>query len=178
MPIFMIITLGTGRGVENGIARSIRDNQPPAVCFVATPESRQEMPDKIVEALTVKFGVAMPPYTIKLIDHAADIEDIFRVTSEAIQEARQQGYGPDDIVLDFTSGTKAMSVGAGLAAFLSGCRKMVYVGGFQRDPETGRVVSDKELVMTFTLKDLHRNTEENRNHDMTEPFSFFGPVRL
>ncbi len=178
MATFMIITLGTGRGVENGIAKSIRHNQPREISFVATEESKEVMPQKVVEVLNTKFSMPMPRYTVKVIDHAADIEDVFRVTSGAIQEARQQGYGLDDILLDFTSGTKAMSVGAGLAAFLSGCRKMVYVGGFQRDRDTGRVVTDKELVMTFTLKDLPLAEENTQSIDTSSLFSFFGPVGL
>lgn len=71
--------------------------------------------------------------------------------------AQQGGAARDDIYLDFTSGTKAMSVGAALAAYLNKCRTMVYIGGSERDKDTGRVISGTEVVMTFTLRDVFGN---------------------
>lgn len=155
MQKLMIITLGTGQGVENGIAKSIVVNSPEQLTFIATRGSlEQQMPDKVTESIKTLYHKEIPHYEIHTVKNAENVEEAYRVTLKAIESAKQQNYAPEDIYLDFTSGTKAMSVGAALAAFLYGCKTMVYIGGFQRDPETGRVITGSEVVMTFTLNDL------------------------
>lgn len=97
-------------------------------------------------------------------------------TLKAIGDARELGYSSENIYLDFTSGTKAMSVGASLAAFLNDCRTMVYISGSERAPDTGRVVTGSEIVMVFKLHDLH--------DDPSQPFKSikeigpFGPTSM
>ncbi len=148
MKKLMVITLGTGRGVENGIAKSITVNNPDHILFVATPESR-DMPEKIAEALERLYHRALPPFEIKPLAQEAVVDYAYRVTREAIESALQAGYALEEIVLDFTSGTKAMSVGAAVAALLAECYNMVYIGGYERDAQ-GRVITGTEIVMSFT----------------------------
>ena len=157
MKKLMIITLGTGQGVESGLARSIVVNNPEGVIFVVTQESlRQKMPEKVEAAVKTVYHQEMPHVHAfpTVIYHEADVKEVYQATLEAIRLAQNTGYTVDEIYLDFTSGTKAMSVGAVLAALFVGCKTMVYVGGFQRDLQTGRVISGSEVVMTFTLQDI------------------------
>lgn len=148
MQKLMIITLGTGRGVENGLAKSILANKPDRLIFLATTESRQEMPEKIKQVIETTYSRKMPPAEIECIEDAENIENAYLTTLKVFEWAEQQGYAIDDIYLDFTSGTKAMSSGATLAAFLKDCKNLVYIGGGQRD-EAGRVISCTEVVHIF-----------------------------
>lgn len=158
MKKYMIITLGTGQGVEHGIAKSIVVNRPDNIIFIATKESvEQDMPQKISQMMRTHFKRDLPEYRMKLVDDPQNVEKVFQVTYEAIGMAQQGGAAREDIYLDFTSGTKAMSVGAALAAYLNKCRTMVYIGGSERDKDTGRVISGTEVVMTFTLRDVFGN---------------------
>jgi hypothetical protein len=161
MKKLMIITLGTGQGVEHGLAKSIVVNNPDGLILIVTQESlAQQMSDKLTQVVKDVYHQPMPRiYEFPtVVYHEADVKEVYQATVEAITLARQHGYASEQIYLDFTSGTKAMSVGAALAAFLNGCRTMVYIGGFQRDATTGRVVSGSEIVMTFTLQNLFEQT--------------------
>jgi len=148
MKKLMVLTLGTGNGVENGIAKSITVNNPDQILFIATPAS-QEMPDKIANALERLYHRALPPFEVRPLSQEAVVDYAYRATREAIDSALQQGYALEEIVLDFTSGTKAMSVGAAVAALLAECYNMVYIGGYERDAQ-GRVITGTEIVMSFT----------------------------
>lgn len=64
-----------------------------------------------------------------------------------------------------------MSVGAALAAYLNRCRTMVYIGGSERDAETGRVISGTEVVMIFTLRDVFENYQTEVATDAAAIFS-------
>lgn len=157
MKKFMLITLGTGNGVENGIAKSISANKPDGIIFIKTHEGvKRQMPELVAQALQNLYKGDMPEVyqTDVVLQDEANVKEAYRVTLQSIEFVREHGYGLDEIVLDFTSGTKAMTVGAALAAFLTGCRTMVYIGGFQRDATTGRVITGSEEVITFTLNDL------------------------
>lgn len=166
MKKYMIITVGTGKGVEYGLAKSIKFNGPDKIIFIATKESLdQEMPQKIGQIMRTHFKRTLPEHRIALVEDPQNVEKVYQVTYEAIRAAQQEGAAREDIYLDFTSGTKAMSVGAALAAYLNKCRTMVYIGGSERDPETGRVLSGTEVVMTFTLRDVFENYRPNAATD-------------
>ncbi|GAK51204.1 CRISPR-associated protein Cas02710 [Candidatus Moduliflexus flocculans] len=148
MKKLMVLTLGTGKGVENGIAKSITVNNPDRIVFIATPQS-QEMLEKIADALERLYHRALPPFDIKPLSQEMVVDYAYRAAREAIDAALQEGYALEEIVLDFTSGTKAMSVGAAVAALLAECYNMVYIGGYERDAQ-GRVITGTEIVMSFT----------------------------
>ena len=148
MKKLMILTIGTGKGVENGLAKSIDMNNPEQIVFIATPES-EAMVDQIGAAFEHLYHRTLPPHQIIRLNKESYVEAAYLAACEAIAQARRMGYALEEITLDFTSGTKAMSVGAALAALLSECEKMSYIGGFERDPH-GRVVTGTEIVMAFT----------------------------
>ena len=148
MKKLMILTIGTGKGVENGIAKSITVNNPERIVFIATPQS-QEMLPKIEDALKCLYHRTLPSFDIKPLSQEMVVDSAYRAAREAIDSALQAGYALEEIVLDFTSGTKAMSVGAAAAALLAECYNMVYIGGYERDAQ-GRVITGTEIVMSFT----------------------------
>ncbi len=150
----LIITAGTGKGVEYGLAKSVVVNNPESMTYIMTTRSQElDMPGKIAHIVNTRYKQEMPEVLDckAVIQHEGNLEEAYSVTLEAIEQAQRKGFAPEEIHLDFTSGTKAMSVGAAFAALLFGCRTMLYVGGFQRDPETGRVITGTEQLMHFTL---------------------------
>ncbi|MBD3307701.1 TIGR02710 family CRISPR-associated protein, partial [candidate division KSB3 bacterium] len=171
MKKLMIITLGTGRGVENGVANSIAATNPDKVIFLITQAS-QAMPEKVKEAFcTLCRKEDMPTYHAQKVQDAEDPEDAYQTTLEAFQLAKQWGYTPENISLDFTSGTKAMSVGASLAGFFSACKSMVYVGGKKRDV-TGRVEKGREKVRVITPNEILADYNQRLAKQMFNIYQF------
>ena len=146
MKKMMIITLGTGSSVEHGISASIEVHNPDEIIFIAT-ENSQVTAGKVQETLQRRAHQEMPPHALMLVTKESSVDDAYCVTRDAIEAALRKGYARHHIFLDFTSGTKAMSVGAGLAALLAECQKMVYIGGKNRDA-AGRVMTGYEEVTT------------------------------
>lgn len=103
MQKLMIITLGTGQGVENGLAKSIWVNNPEEIIFVTSLKSLEDgMADKVGQALNTLYHRELPEYDIKTVQDAEDVEDVYRIMFEAIRifgysEYESNGYfvGPD-----------------------------------------------------------------------------------
>ena len=101
----MILTVGIGRGVESGIAASIRQNNPDFIMFLATNKSKETI-RKVEEILGRKFR--QEEYGIKIISREDDAEECYRIAKDAIKQLKNNYY----ITVDFTSGTKAMTGGS------------------------------------------------------------------
>jgi len=145
MPKVLILTLGTGMRVEHGIAKSIKDNNPNLIYFLATRESKLTIP-RIEDVL----GYELKNYKLHLIEQSDDVEYCYMETSKVIKELTRGGFSIEDIYLDFTSGTKAMSAGAALAAAFLECGGMVYVAGKREKGSAGRVISGTERLISLT----------------------------
>ncbi len=176
MKKLMVMTLGTGRGVENGIARSIETNNPDYIIFIATSQS-QEMTDKVAEAFAQLCQQQLPPYETRVLQKESSVDDSYYTTHQAICDAQQMGYLLHEIYLDFTSGTKAMSVGAALAALLSECQRMVYTGGSERDKE-GRVITGSEIVMSFTPNLVFADYKKQLARQMFNTYQFDAGIKI
>ena len=102
----MIISLGTGKGVENGIAKSIKANNPDKLFFIATEESISAI--EKIESVSGRKLVYEDPL---IIENPEDVEGCWKMTSQLVNSLVRDGHCPEDICIDFTSGTKAMSSG-------------------------------------------------------------------
>lgn len=90
MQKLMIITIGTGQGVENGIAKSIVVNNPEQLTFIATRESlEQQMPNKVAESMKTLYHKEIPRYEIHTVQNAENVEEAYRITLKAIESAKQ-----------------------------------------------------------------------------------------
>ena len=132
----MVITVGTGRGVESGILASIRQNNPDYIVFLTTAKSKETLQR---ESLKVEIG--RRKCDVKTIENENDAEKCYKAAKEVIKKLKDEGYS---ICIDFTSGTKAMTGGTILAAIAEETPSLVYVTG-ERD-ENGRVISRRERV--------------------------------
>lgn len=143
----MIITVGTGTGTEreeairslaHGIVTSIRTSNPDLIVFFVTEESQKgtipEIKDQYPE---------LPANEMVLITDMNDINSIYEKIKDKIRDLKNSGY---DVVIDFTSGTKAMSASAVLAA-TSESVMLSYVIGKRIG---GKVVQGEEQVLSYS----------------------------
>lgn len=155
MTKYLVMTLGTGRGVEHGLAQSIQTLNPDRIVFLASEESQRTL-DRLT-SLVPGFADRFQP--VHLVQDPDDVEQCAEDAKAAILALVDQGVALTDIEADFTSGTKAMTAGLSIAATALGVERLVYVTG-TRDPHTGRVLTGTERVVSVypmqLLIDEHR----------------------
>lgn len=134
----MIITVGTGERVSHGICFSIKQQNPEYVIFVLTKESKEKILPIILEDTEMQHR----KYEEILLTNENDVEEIRFECQKIVKKVMKKQYEPKDIVIDYTSGTKAMSVGLVLAGLDKRIGTLVYLGG-KRD-KNGRVISGLE----------------------------------
>lgn len=104
-------------------------------------------------ALKLREELAGLPVELRPLPQAGDEDDLVRSREHfeaVVRSVLQSGASPDEVVVDFTRGTKVMSVAAVMAAISSGIRHFQYVVGGQRDSR-GVVVPGTEKVRTASL---------------------------
>jgi CRISPR-associated protein (TIGR02710 family) len=140
----MIITIGTGSGVDNGIAFSVRQQNPDLLCFIYSKES-----EKTLEAVLTKLSKKREDVLLKQFDEINDVEKIYQEYSKYIDQILSKGYSPNEVVADYTSGTKSMSSALVSSAIAKEIGVLSYVYGARRD-EQGRVISNTERVSSLS----------------------------
>ncbi|MFN3622001.1 MAG: TIGR02710 family CRISPR-associated CARF protein, partial [Nitrososphaerales archaeon] len=150
----LVLSLGTGRGVESGITQSIKSNNPDYIVFLATVKSKDTL-----ERVPLKNELSKRKYSVEELVDENDAERCYITSKKVIKELRANGY--DEIWVDFTSGTKAMTGGLILAAVIEDVAQLVYVSGERS--EDGRVISTTERIHTIPspadiLIDLKKKT--------------------
>ncbi|HXG22455.1 MAG TPA: TIGR02710 family CRISPR-associated CARF protein [Methylomirabilota bacterium] len=141
MPRGLIVSLGTGPGVENAIAKSIRHANPTDLMFIASETSLATL-----ERVRTVLGRSLEDAE-RITADENDVEECYKATLNAIRLLQKKGLPASDIALDFTSGTKAMSAGLVLAAAAMEVGSVIYVYG-RRGPD-GRVISGTERVSSL-----------------------------
>jgi len=136
----MIITVG---GTPPPIIKSICEYKPEFVSFFASQDTSDLI--KTIKDETFLNGVIIKS-ELTLAD---DVNDLFHCHSkadEAVRRVLDKGYNKDDVIVDYTGGTKNMSVSLALAAITHGfC--FSYVGGKERTKNgIGIVVNGQEKV--------------------------------
>jgi len=144
----LMLTVGTGNMDElratllEPLKKSIRKGEWERVVLLPSQITegnalllREEMQDEQIEIL---------PLPRKGDENDADA--CFRHFDEVICKLRSEGYAYNEILADFTRGTKAMSAALVLAAIGHDLPVLRYVTGGQRD-ERGMVVPGTEIVL-------------------------------
>jgi len=173
MPKVLIITLGTGVKVEHGIAKSIRDNNPDLIYFLATEVSQSTIPR--IESV---LGYKLEKYKLHFIKQRDDVEYCYQETSKVIKELTRNSFSVEDIYVDFTSGTKAMSAGAALAAAFLECGGMVYVAGKRERGLTGRVISGTERLISLTPVEFSIDYRRKQLLTLFNSYQFEGCLKI
>ncbi len=140
MPETMIITVGTGPTVAHGICFSIRQQNPENIVFLVTRESKE----KTIPIITQDKILEGEKYSEIVLSDPNDVERVVEESEEVIKSLK---YKPEDIVIDYTSDTKAMSAGVTIAGIKSKIGSLVYVSG-KRD-NRGVVISGTERLISL-----------------------------
>ncbi len=136
----LILSLG---GTPDPLIRSLREHKPRAVCFFASQESI----DLVSEVKKKATGLNFRDYKV-IIEDINDVTHCYERALACCDFLEKEGMAPQDIVVDFTGGTKVMSAALTLLA-VSRNYRLSYVGGSQRNKEgLGTVITGLEQVFT------------------------------
>ncbi len=136
----MIISVG---GTPEPIIKSITEYRPEFVSFFASQDTCDKVSDIKKGLQEAKHGIKNE---ITLVDNVNDLYHCFRKAEEAVKRVLSKGYHSDEVIVDYTGGTKNMSVALSLSAITHGFN-FSYVGGSERTKDgVGIVVNGKEEV--------------------------------
>jgi len=139
-----IITVG---GTEEPIQKTIIENTPKFVVFLVSNESIA-IAGKVVDGC--KREDVRPEFEYIIVEDKDNLVDCYKRSLEAIDRVKKRGYAAKEVLIDFTGGTKAMSVGLGLAAVREDF-DFSYVSGRERTKDgVGVVVSGTEEILIST----------------------------
>ena len=155
----IFLTVGTGRDrrdIAEALAKSIRHHRPDRTWLLTSVKTEQET----VPILREVLGKAASQIETRVFEDPDDAEVCCREARRWIEARLTAGIGPDEVVVDYTSGTKAMSVGLFAAAVALGVETISYVAG--RRDETGRVIPGGERFTSFTPRMLYAQRDLDR----------------
>ncbi|MGC8971615.1 MAG: TIGR02710 family CRISPR-associated CARF protein [bacterium] len=143
---YMFITVGTGRNREdiaNAILKSIEIHNPDKVIFFCTYKSKEET----IPFIERKFK----DFEIVVFEDENDLELIKQRCDEEIRKIKREKESY--IIVDYTSGTKAMSAGIILSAIENEVNNISYIAG--RRDDSGRVIPGNERVISFSPTQIY-----------------------
>jgi CRISPR-associated protein (TIGR02710 family) len=158
----MLQTVGTGRRVYEAITKSIYEANPTFVYFFCSETSRGTLED-VLDEIDEENILDRDQHEVVPIPDINDHNDVFKQVIPVIEDEKSDGVGEKQFVIDYTSGTKAMSVGlalAGSAAVPGGSFR--YVGSKIRDDEFGRVFSGEEDIKIRKSPTFYLGYEDER----------------
>lgn len=135
----LLLSVGTGETVEDGIAFSINTYSPDAVFCLCTEMSREKLP-LIRERMNHPESLVDPPCPVC---DPADFDRTYSDCVAALERILQQGYKPSEILVDYTGGTKVMAAALVVAAAEAGVERFIYIDGPRGGPGM-RVISSQE----------------------------------
>ena len=146
MTTALICTVGTtlesGDSLVDLMSAEIREVAPGYVLFLVSPESSDN-----AERIAAAVPLAPDAYGVARVESPHNLNEIFEKANDSIRELRMRGFGPDQILIDYTTGTKVMASGVVLAAVMNQCCQLRYL--FYHDGVTERVLTVPESVLAF-----------------------------
>lgn len=124
----LIITVGTGTRpdvyIVKPLVKTIENSRPDYLVMVATEGSRDH-----ADAIARQIDLSPDSVRIAILPDFDNFQSVFKETNALFKLLLHMGYEQDEIQLDFTSGTKAMSSGAVLSAVYNQCGSIKYITG-------------------------------------------------
>lgn len=143
MTVGLIVSLG---GSLEPIMKSIVEHRPAAVCYFASQQSVITLGS--LHTLLAEHLPALPKYHTVLVDDVNDLVHCFDRALECARFLERKGIRPQDVIVDYTGGTKTMTAALTVATIRKGF-SFSYVGGSERTKGgLGTVVSGTEIVYT------------------------------
>jgi len=140
----LIISVG---GTEAPIVKSIGQHKPQYICFLCSQKTVELIPN-IKKMLVEQFGDDLPSFKDHkvILDDENDLVHCYQKARECIAQLEVWGVAAADTVVDYTGGTKQMSVALGLATVKEGY-EFSYIGGERRSKAgVGIVLDGSEVV--------------------------------
>ena len=143
MPKALIVSLG---GTPDPIIKSIEEHKPDYLYFFSSQESNTKEYPNIKKKLD-EMGI-FPKIESVIVDDINDLVHCYEKAHEMASKIEKQGLSTEDVVVDYTGGTKTMSAALVLAT-VTKFTKFSYVGGKERTKEgLGIVISGTEEIKT------------------------------
>ena len=120
----MLVTVGVVSTVSDAIAFVIRDKRPDFVVFLTTEQS-----DETMSAVLEKLALSPEKYTRRRVSDEKDVEKCALDFRDAVRDLKTRGFDAQDLMADFTSGTKAMSEALVVAAVEESIGNLSYITG-------------------------------------------------
>lgn len=139
-PKAMIISLG---GTPAPLIFSLNQQKPDYICFFVSEESKDSIDKDILPNLDFK-----PRHHDWIVTSSVEnLSECYRaIFQELPQILKKWKIGPKDLVVDYTGGTKTMSVALALAT-INNSSLYTYIGGVERTKEgLGIVINGKEKM--------------------------------
>ncbi len=141
----LIVTVGTGTRPDVQIFKPLKkavSHYRPDYLVLAASHSSEDNAKIIARELSLSFD----SYRIAILKDIDDFQAVFRDVNEIFKELSESGFANDEIQIDFTSGTKAMSSGAVISAIHNQCGSINYITGKRKD---GVVIDGTEQFRTI-----------------------------
>ncbi len=136
----MIVSIG---GSPTPVVKSILEYKPEFVSFFASQDTSDQV-------MNIKAEVATGGDSIKsemtIVDNVNDLLHCHGKAEEAVKRVLVRNYKNEEVIVDYTGGTKNMSVALSLAAIIHGF-SFSYVGGEKRTKEGVGVVENGHEVI-------------------------------
>src|SRR5579884_915214 len=143
MPKVLIASLG---GTPDPVVKSIETHKPDYLYFFSSQESNTKEYPNVKKRLD-ELGMS-PKMESVIVDDVNDLVHCYEKASELTHKIEKRGIPPEDVIVDYTGGTKTMSA-ALILATITKFTKFSYVGGKERTKEgLGVVISGTEEIKT------------------------------
>lgn len=138
----MIISVG---GAPQPIIKSIIEYKPEFISFYASHDTCDKITEIVQEAKNNNVNFKKE---ITLVDNINDLMHCHNKAIDAVNRVISKNYQKNEVIVDYTGGTKNMSVALSLAAINYGFA-FSYVGGDERTKDgVGIVVNGEEKIYT------------------------------
>ena len=133
----MVFSVG---GTDSPIIKSILHYKPAFVYFFTSQQTHQLVNTIYKKVRENNFDFQ---YELRITDDPENLLNCYKTALDAVKRVISKGYEKDNIIVDYTGGTKNMSVALSLVA-INYCCKFSYIGGEREGPTI--VIDGKEKV--------------------------------
>jgi CRISPR-associated protein (TIGR02710 family) len=170
-PRAMILTIGVPadprQDIVEALMAEVEASRPEEVVLIASGESHKNAKRmvRLMEESAAASGAGdrspgegetkPPAGRIVRLESAHDLEEAFLEANRAIERLIEKGIAPEEVAINFTSGTKMMSAGAVLSAVFNRCMQLRYVVGAEAGSKNRRVIRTHPGAV-FALQDIRR----------------------
>jgi hypothetical protein len=178
----LILTVGTGTaGPQSNLVVGLRNTiemlKPRKFWLIPSASEDSQL---VAECVAENFSNFSPLETdasarFRLIPQPDDLESCRQTLREAIVHARAELQHNETLIINPTSGTKQMSVGATLAALDENIGKIIFTVG---DRANGVVITGTERIATFDASAYFRERDYSSASELFEAGAFFAAAKI